>query len=926
MRKTFVLWFLIFVVCLMLFACVEMTFAANWRDSSYQASLANASIEAKFQGGIIYELKDLTTGQKLISLEPDKLLAAMPLFGPKPIDLDKCEISQKTGSTSISCVYKSTGGISWTLEWSIEPGNGDIILHSKATSEQPVEELRILIPGCDIKDYTSVGITGYGTGAAVNAPWDSVFVGDPEKDSSPMVYPHPMVALFQGKNSGWFMEGRDERIGPATIMAKGTGNTVNIGFNRRFPLTSATPEMYEIRIRPYHGRWETAVDPYVEWLEKGAGFVALDKLPKEQAWISNLKTQAYIGVGNYASLDKLAKKVNPQETFVGRQAEFRNYGFDIGYPDYRITEPAKKWLKYARQLGFHVGMHFNSNGVSAMFPDLVEKFKPGMQVTGKDANGNDTYLYIYEGANRMYRVSPALKAWRDYLAAQVKEAVEAGIDVVYLDEAMAPQGKFVIDGMNGYQGMLELMQQILKENPHVAIETEQFNALTTKYGKIALSQMPLGHPLSGYIFRKFVKVVPEGVMYSPTDTELMDAFDSWGFMLPGADAEYEESGVQITEAFHKYKLVAEPNLPRKDYTVYTNHWTGGFTPVCNSAIPEEGEKLFGFKGANGVTAYFEKYPTKRGLVVYEPNKEPQWFGTRHHGIRSYPGPGLPAYRGFREYIKDWLIYDGNTVLGLDPNQSYWFDISLHPSPARFHLFKVPGDFAGVTNMEARTSSQEIGKDDMFFCLRMAGRGEIGMYVPADYDVYLNGVKLAVDSNTRQYFAMINASKTGDSGLGYYIALNQEQSKKNLEKPGGPANLIAFKKTDTELKGLWSSLPWYGSPDALKWMKGNDANGFEVAVGAIGRILGKIPEATKISIQGSYKMNETTTGSPGDGVIRINGIEILRVPHGGSPFKDVPFNVDISKYAGMYVMVEFVSDASVRGCSANWNNLKFVVEK
>ena len=58
---------------------------------------------------------------------------------------------------------------------------------------------------------------------------------------------------------------------------------------------------------------------------------------------------------------------------------------------------------------------------------------------------------------------------------------------------------------------------------------------------------------------------------------------------------------------------------------------------------------------------------------------------------------------------------------------------------------------------------------------------------------------------------------------------------------------------------------------------------------------------------------------------MNGY-VLRVPHGGSPFKNIPFNVDISKYAGIYVIVEFVSDASVRGCSANWNNLKFVVEK
>ena len=118
MCKTVVLWFLVFVTCLMLLACVEITFADTWRDSSYRASLANKSMEARFQCGIIYELKDLTNGQKLILLEPDKLPAAMPLFGAKSINLNECEISYKTNGTSISCMYKSTGGISWTLEWS----------------------------------------------------------------------------------------------------------------------------------------------------------------------------------------------------------------------------------------------------------------------------------------------------------------------------------------------------------------------------------------------------------------------------------------------------------------------------------------------------------------------------------------------------------------------------------------------------------------------------------------------------------------------------------------------------------------------------------------------------------------------------------------------------------------------------------------
>src|SRR5439155_10422345 len=260
---------------------------------------------------------------------------------------------------------------------------------------------------------------------------------------------------------------RDERVGPACLMVKGTGDRATLGMVRRFATATDQSQMYEIRIRTYQKQWENAVDPYVRWLEDGAGFVALDKLPAKQAWIGKLKTQAYINVGNYQGLEELAKRVNPQETFVGRQGEFLRHGFDIGYPDYSLTDDSIRWAKRARELGFHVGMHFNSKSVSAMFPELIERFRPGFGVTGKDANGKEIYETIYEGQNKLYRVSASLKDWRDYLIDQIHYAVDAGIDVIYLDEAMAPAGKFVVDGVDGFQGMFLLMKEIQDRYPHV---------------------------------------------------------------------------------------------------------------------------------------------------------------------------------------------------------------------------------------------------------------------------------------------------------------------------------------------------------------------------------------------------------------------------------------------------------------------------
>ena len=182
-------------------------------------------------------------------------------------------------------------------------------------------------------------------------------------------------------------------------------------------------------------------------------------------------------------------------------------------------------------------------------------------------------------------------------------------------------------------------------------------------------------------------------MYSPTDSLLMDAFDSWGFMLPGSAWMDQETWPQIVRAYHEHALVPDSRLPRKQFSRFANHPTGGVVPVDDDPVPPEGVKLFGLRGKDGVTAFFEKHPTKRGLVVYEPGKEPTWVGTRHFGIRSWTGPGVPANTGYRYYIRDWLIYDETSLLGLDPGVTYVFDETVEGSMTRFHVSKVPDDFA-----------------------------------------------------------------------------------------------------------------------------------------------------------------------------------------------------------------------------------------
>ena len=896
---------------------------SQWRNASYSFILGNEAIEATFQAGLLCKLIDQKTGKILISEEPGSFPSVLPLFGTSgTFDLDASNVTQEKHANGVVTSFKQFDGTEWILEWEILPGKGDLVLRSSARTMKPVEEMRMIFRGCDISQHRAVYVDAYGVSRQMDAPSSNIHIGDPDKDGS-VNQVYPLVALFQGKASGWFLEGRDPVTGPACLMLAGRGGVATAALTRRFPLETQTPEMYEIRFRAYQQHWEDAVDPFLAWMEKEGGFVPLDKKP--QQWIRDIETQAYVEVGDLDGLEKLAAKVDPTKTFLGRITTFRRFGFDEKYPDYRVVEGAKPWMKRARELGFHLGVHINSKSISVAFPDLVERFKSGLLVTGTDARGNEVYESIYEGQNKLLRVSAALKDWRTYLIEQLKDVVDAGADIIYLDESMGTNGKFVVDGVDGLQGMMLLMKEIQEAYPGVAVETEQFNFMTAKYGAFALSQMPLGHPLSGYLFHRYVKVVPEGVMYSPTSTPLMDAFESWGFMLPGGSPNNEKSGLEIAEAFQKYDLKPDARLPRQPFPSFEKHYSLGLMPFSDSPIPSQGIKLFGYRGRDGIEAYFEKWPNKRGLVVYKPGENPEWVGTRYWGTKTYTGPGVPEYVSFRYTMRDWLIYDKDSIFGLDPAQTYYFDERLQRSDERFHVTKIPDDFEGITNADKRIAYQEVGQNDSYFQIAFRGKGEMRMHGPADYDVFLNGEPLSIDRENQSAVVQIgappSAAKSKDA-TGYVVG-NTTMEKIPIKEA---SILLAVKQADNLLIGKWAALPWMPSIDSGRWMQKKGDDSFTLSVGGIGRILGRLPSSKVVRLKGSYGVSNVGPGPSGDGVVRLNGKEVLRVPAGSRPYKMKEFDVDISEYAGKAVLLEFLSDGwPGRNSSAEWVAPEIVTE-
>jgi hypothetical protein len=253
--------------------------AVDWRDASHRAALKSETIEAHFQAGYVTSLIDRSTGKSLLSIDPADLPSQMLIFDEAPTDLDTATVRTQSLERSVMATYRFPDGRGMRIRWLIDGDSGDLVLRVRSRTAEPVEQFRYTLFGCDIADHALVWIHGYGTAEAIQAPWEGILLGDPQHTGSPGSFCHPTVALFQGERSGWFLEGRDPRVGPAFVLVKGTGHAVNAGLVRRFPIGVESPDLFEVRIRTYRDHWEDAVDPYVEWLEAGAGFLSLDNLP-----------------------------------------------------------------------------------------------------------------------------------------------------------------------------------------------------------------------------------------------------------------------------------------------------------------------------------------------------------------------------------------------------------------------------------------------------------------------------------------------------------------------------------------------------------------------------------------------------------------------------------------------------------------------
>ena len=493
------------------------------------------------------------------------------------------------------------------------------------------------------------------------------------------------------------------------------------------------------------------------------------------------------------------------------------------------------------------------------------------------------------------------------------------------------------------------MQELHAAYPNCAIETEQFNMLTARHSSFALSQMPLGHPMTGYLFSPFIKILPEGQTSAPNNIDMCASIAHWGFLTPPLRVQ-DESWMAVGREFQTHGLRPDLTLEHARADRYEEHWSHGVYPVFEGLTRDTWTKLFGYTGKNGVKAWYEMKSDRIALAVYEPGKPVRRVGTRVAGHSQWTGLGCLRHLEMGPDVEAvWHLYDQTMQLGLDPATSYLLDETGALPQDAFHVTKVPDDFALWHHRQSHMASQYSDPDGNWAMIHCVGNGPIEAYIPEGWRAFVDGVELIPDPATRLASGQLRSDDLPQPGESVAARIETDNVATQLiaDKMGKVnvlrSKIIAFRKMDNVLVGRWVDLPWNQPHEQRVWHVGQHermeypadgplrmpyrVNAFYNKTSGRGVMVGKLPADRKIRLVGAYKLRDGGSSLVGgDGTVRINGQEVVYLNNGKKPFTMMPFDVDLTHLAGEYITLEFAAEGHVGGvCDGDWYDPKILVE-
>ena len=244
------------------------------------------------------------------------------------------------------------------------------------------------------------------------------------------------------------------------------------------------------KINTYRGDWTVPVLRYREqMMEDPAWDKSKATLPD---WFGDIKLAYSWCPTDGNILDVLKRYIDPKQVLI-HLPQWRVYEYDQHYPDYTVSPAAKEFIRKGNEMGYHIAPHFNCYEIDPSLPEfeLVRDFRyrdmEDGRVWGWGFKYNDTDWGIPEdntmlrssrSRNVMTKIHPALPAWKNLLAKNVKKAIdENDLHVVFLDTSHNTLNlrNELVNDTTTIEGVWDLFNMVEKINGGVVTGGEGMN-------------------------------------------------------------------------------------------------------------------------------------------------------------------------------------------------------------------------------------------------------------------------------------------------------------------------------------------------------------------------------------------------------------------------------------------------------------------
>ena len=428
------------------------------------------------------------------------------------------------------------------------------------------------------------------------------------------------------------------------------------------------------RLNTYRGDWRVPAGRYRNWADANLRPVPVEE--QKPAWVKDIRCVVIMGM-NHEMLAALPQRLDPEQTILYIPS-WRAAGYDRDYPAYdRPYEQLKGFVERAHQLGFRVMLHVNYFGVDPLNP-AYERFEPFQVRSPWGEHEKEWWLWTRaEPEIRFAYINPALKPWRDYFTeAMVKLCRDYRIDSLHLDQTLCIYNDHngPIDGMTMIEGNLALHRQLREALPDVALSGEGLNEITYRHEAFAQRHawglnhadgtwdrrwLELAHPICSYLFRRYTVI--NGYLGCAPPTA--------GQIYPAWNEAYEHWGV-IPTLKPSLDQIKQPTGFSRQFFDEVSFWQESRLDIeMESDWPAS--VAFPFRTADGRRAV----RTIDGRLLCGEKQ----ISRTLTGLERFETAGT---------VPGWQAYDGERLLGLDPD--HWYPCFDEPRDLdAFHVSELP---------------------------------------------------------------------------------------------------------------------------------------------------------------------------------------------------------------------------------------------